>query len=729
MEENKKLRTKIGKLLSSNRKPGEGFAEVFAVEPKDFLEKQHGNMYFVVEVASGSKAAIDVGEAIINAVRDEYYDDLNRSVILSLESALRKANEELSDFASMGETDWVGKLNVVCAIISEEKLHLAKVGATEAYILRGSKMTQISEGASLDEEADHHPLKTFSTITSGKLYHGDKIILSTSELLTHISLTGIKKIVQENKPHDAMVKLREILKNEEGIGSIGTLIVEMVTEDEMALETEDIGDEIWIEEKEPNQGAKEIGSALLASLIAFFSNLPKVFKTKVAPKAKDIFQQAKEAVGGSKSGKNISEKDNQKTETEKETAQSPADRESSKNKSKKDETFISFVLNYFKNFKLDRFIADIKKVFGKMGKFIKEKSKNKNFKFLMAGLVVVLLVIILLFVNFQRTKNMNLAEAKYNEALELYEKGQNALIYDAKNEASGYLNESRALAEDILNTRYFKNEALELVAKIDKALKEANGIYEVSGNLVFELSGSAEQVVIKNKILYTLDSDNKKVYTYDIEKKKSEEVNLNTNFRPKQMAAFENLNTIVIYTEGPEILELSTRTNNVDKRSTSGGFKRADILATYLSNIYLLSRENNQIYRHTGGLTYGASVNYINDKTVDVTNAVSVAIPGTVMVLHENGQVTKLSRGKKIEFSLSLLPFKIEEPAKIINNPESNRIYILDKQNGIISFKLDGSYLKTYQLKDKKQIKDFQVDEDSNVIYALVDNQVLSFGL
>jgi len=213
--ETKRLTTRIGKLLSGTRKPDEGFATIFVYEPKDYLEKQHGKIYFVIEITSGSKSTSSVGEVIINSIKDEYYSDLNRSVILSFESALRKVNEELSDFASAGETDWIGKLNVACVILAEDKLHLSKVGTTEAYIVRGEKITHISEGLSVEEEKEkgNHPLKTFSTITSGSVQEEDKIIVSSSELFYHISLAGIKKIVSENTPSDSISKLKDLLKN------------------------------------------------------------------------------------------------------------------------------------------------------------------------------------------------------------------------------------------------------------------------------------------------------------------------------------------------------------------------------------------------------------------------------------------------------------------------------------------------------------------------------------
>lgn len=714
MEQNKKLRTKIGKLLSGSRKPDEGFAEVFDYEPKDFLEKQHGNIYFVVEVASGSKAAVDVGEAVINAIRDEFYDDLNRSVILSLESALRKANEELSDFASAGETDWIGKLNVVCAVISEEKLHLSKVGATEAYILRGSKITHISESVPTDEIEEKHPMKTFSSITSGKLEHHDKVLLSTSELFSHISLSGIKKILEENSPSDSMLKLKEVLKTEEGIGSIGTLIVEMVTEDEISEEQGEEMDEIWIEEPKPAQAAKDIASGAITGVTSFFQKIGDNIKNRVTPK-ENIDQAPEEP--------EIKEELEEKEPKEKEKLKVT--------KPQKQENFISFVGNYFKKFSFEDFIKDVKKVFSSLIKKAKEQTKSKYFKFLAGGVILLILSLGLFANSYYSTKNKNAAQAKLNEATQLYEDAKTALTYEARNEAKEYLEESKLLVTDILEGKYFKEEAQSLASKIDTSLKEAEGIFEVSPTQVTEISDlNPSQFVISDKNLFVLDKDSKKIQIINIENNEKETVELETNYTPLSIALQSRVNNVLVYTNGSEVFEIDTNSFEVNKAtSAQGNFKKGDFIGTYLSNMYIVSREANQIYRYTRLATaFSSSSNYVLDNSVDIKNATSLAIPGTVLVLGENGNITKMLSGKKQEFAFINTPRSLENPVKIINTPDSERIYVLDKSMGIMVFKLDGSYEKTLSPKDTNDIKDFEIDEASGIIYLLASNKIFQLG-
>lgn len=721
--ETQKIITRIGKLLSGTRKPDEGFATIYEYEPKDFLEKQHGNLYFVIEVASGSRGASEVGESIINSIKDEFYQDLNRSVILSFESALRKANDELSDITSAGETDWIGKLNVACAVLSEGKLHLSKVGTIEVYILRGNKITHISEGLSLEEEEkeNKHPLKTFSAITSGSLERGDKLILSSSELFYHISLAGLKKLVLENKPSGVIKKLKELLKDEEGVSSIGILVIEMITEEDLARERGHEPDEVWIEEPKTTKVAGDFITTFFGGILAFFKNTFKTIKEKIKPSSQKVRKPAT-----SEFGEEIPY-ESQASEFKKEEAM-----KTPKEKPKRQESFLSFVVNYFKKFSFEKFFKDVQGVFAKIKDGIKDKTQSIYIKLFIIVAILFVISLIIIVGNYNRDKNIKEIKQKLDQAISLESKAEGALVYEARAEAKEYLNDSKSLALEVLKTKYYNKEAQDLIAKISDLSKKVDGITEVSPDLVLDIDKDKEisNFTLIEKNLYFVNTKSNKLISYDIESKEQDQFEIS-----KSKVTFSLItplikkNIILLYNNSPEIAEFNVKSDKATTASAKGGFKKAQALATYESNFYILSREDNQVYRFSKMVTeYSRASNYITDKSVDIKDGVSLTIPGIVYVLKEDGQVVKLIKGKKQEFSFKEMPHDFRKPIKIQSNEGSDKLYVLDKELGVLEFSVNGKYIKNITSTEFKDLKDFYVDETSGIIYVLTGNKIFSFA-
>lgn len=746
--ETQKITTRIAKLLSGTRKPGEGFATVFIYEPKDFLEKQHGNLYFVLEIASGSESAMQVGEIIINAIKDEFYKDLSRNVILSFESALRNANEELSDITSAGETDWIGKLNVACAIISEGKLHLSKVGETEAYIIRGENIKHISEGLSVEEktEKQKHPLKTFSTITSGTLKPDDKLLLSSSELLYHISLTGIKKIVAENTPSNAIIKIKELLKNEDGVSSVGVLIIEIITQDKLSKETGIEPDEIWIEEPKPTK-EKILGlmAAILTATISFLKTIPPFIKTKALPKLAKLKSDIKNKIDEKRKkdnsnkeetdftdnkeiqvteNENIENIDEEKIDSEKENT--------TKNKSHpnirtKKENFITFVKNYFKNFSFDKFIKDIKESFLKIQKSTAKKAKSPFIKLFAVVFILFIISISVLIRNHYVNKNMQEIKSKLNKATELFNKAEGAFIYDARLEAKNYLDQSKILVEEVLKTKYYKSEASELISKISANLKKANGIVEINPNLVSELdNNSINEFVFLDKKIYFVDSE--KLISINIENKEKNEYELPEN-NYNGIAAFPRKNSIAIFTDTDKLVEFNIKTEKNLEISVKENLKQGASFENYHSYLYILSPQENQIFRYARlALDYSKPTNVITDKNANIKNAISLTVPGYFLLLTKEGKILKVTKGNTANLDILEMPLSFKNPLKIESLEGNSNIYVLDKELGIVILNTKGQYKKVLDSEKFEDIKDFAIDEESATIYILSGNKIFSFG-
>jgi hypothetical protein len=148
---------------------------------------------------------------------------------------------------------------------------------------------------------------------------------------------------------------------------------------------------------------------------------------------------------------------------------------------------------------------------------------------------------------------------------------------------------------------------------------------------------------------------------------------------------------------------------------------------TYLTYLYILDQNNNQIYRYprtTAGFT---------DKTdwlranADLSQVSDMAVNGNVFLTDANGNLSEYFQGKKQNFQIGAAtpPIKITE---VYARNGDKDIYVLDKTDGQIA-KVDsnGQVVSLYKNTTFKNAVDFVVDEQGGKIYITDGTQVSSF--
>ncbi len=209
----------------------------FHYTPADPEEARFGELFLTIEILNNPGGAEVVASEVFAKLRETYYSYLGNDDYSSFESALREVNGTLRDLAERSEQKWLGKINAVAAVRSEQNLHLAQTGAAEAYLLRAGKAVRISETlAESEATTEERTLSTFTSISSGELASQDQLILTTEHLLRVISQDELERIFLRDRGLSFMADLREKLVLEPGqTMGLGFL---MVTHDESAADTE-----------------------------------------------------------------------------------------------------------------------------------------------------------------------------------------------------------------------------------------------------------------------------------------------------------------------------------------------------------------------------------------------------------------------------------------------------------------------------------------------------------
>ena len=150
---------------------------------------------------------------------------------------------------------------------------------------------------------------------------------------------------------------------------------------------------------------------------------------------------------------------------------------------------------------------------------------------------------------------------------------------------------------------------------------------------------------------------------------------------------------------------------------------------TYLTYLYLVDQNENQIYRYPraeGG--FGEKTAWLKEENLNLSSTKNLTINENVFI-NNNAELIKLFRGKR-------QPFSIEETAtpivldKIHTEQGITNLYILDKTNSrIIKLDADGNIISQYYNEKIATANDFSVSEENNLIYISNENGVESFNM
>ncbi|MEI8230518.1 MAG: hypothetical protein WCG83_05305 [Candidatus Peregrinibacteria bacterium] len=304
--------------------------------------------------------------------------------------------------------------------------------------------------------------------------------------------------------------------------------------------------------------------------------------------------------------------------------------------------------------------------------------------------------------------------------------GVNAALIQAEEEAKQVMNNESGL---------FRTESLDLLDRIRTKREEINHIVRLSPRLV--VNAAAKNPAITLQGLAPLGNSEFTLY----DKQNSYRALLNNLEDPvrvtdKETIAdatdFPRFQSVVFQTAENSVIEVGKSQTVVMKTEDPAGWISGKDLQTYLRYLYLLSPQNNQIYKYERlSNRYGAPTEYnVNGK---LEGALSMAIDSSIFVLKQGGEVVRLFRGESQPFAIRHAPEKnmLETATKVFKVPNGN-LYFLDPANSRIIVTTDGgqtgesAYKMQYVLEGDQvgKLKDLSVDPDESRLYVLDDKRL-----
>ncbi len=154
-------------------------------------------------------------------------------------------------------------------------------------------------------------------------------------------------------------------------------------------------------------------------------------------------------------------------------------------------------------------------------------------------------------------------------------------------------------------------------------------------------------------------------------------------------APMEKMKEVMMLTDKGNILSLSKTTVDYAKTEDPLSWKKSVDIGVFDKNLYLLSPENNDIYKYSykaGRFSIPSSYNV----DADLKGAISMAIDGNVYVLKSGGNLIKLFRGKQTSYELKNAPAEFSTVNQVFTLRDIDLLLFLDSQNKrVFVFKKD----------------------------------------
>lgn len=356
------------------------------------------------------------------------------------------------------------------------------------------------------------------------------------------------------------------------------------------------------------------------------------------------------------------------------------------------------------------------------------------------GVVVVLVV---LFIGVTLLFSNNLDKEKYAEyntaisnATEELKRAEKLALIDDSESANAILDKVEGRVVQILNEGYFRTESVQILDKVKELKDQVNNIQRITNpKILADLSTKRTDV---NLLGLTELSNKLFAFEYNalyetILDQVEEPLTINSTEKVKAGAAMAEKDLIVFLTETDKVIEYNAGSFNLAETDDSM-WKKGKALAIYGKYLYLLSPEENQIWKYERRKAgYSKASEYNLD--ADLSKSLDIAIDGSVFILNEGGEIIKLYRGNKQNFTISNIDaVTLQDIDQIFTLPDQNNLYLLNSQkNSVLIVKKlsngQGEYQRQVILEGVGQVVDIYVEQNEQKLFAVDKGKIYEIGL
>ncbi|MCK5475539.1 MAG: hypothetical protein KAI71_03085 [Candidatus Pacebacteria bacterium] len=786
LDSSKKIKVTLREVVVSSEE-GKSFCDTFIYIPENIDEQALGNLYIIGEIVNFSESSSYLINTLASKIKTEFYSNPKRSTMESLESGLHKVNTALSDLAEQDNTDWMGNLNMTCSAYKNGELYISQAGKIRTVLIRDNKISDIGENIASQNGSDS--LKTFANIASGELEVGDLVLFATPELFNIFSEEKLKELESSHSLDDFVQIISDVANQNNDLNTMGVLAMKIEENDQQTIPHTHIeiepkkNDFFEKQNKAVPFSKKESDETMINKKETFNDKEAKTTdKNNIVTNAEEKLSLEDIINGYENSDEKNINTDNENKLDDINRPQAEIENNTTEEKEDSDD-FLSSLDEDTKNRSLGQTLNKLSKLFIKIFLLIispiilllkksiemlknvknRETSDEELYQKISSvskrKRVIVIAFILVAFILsgglvFKRYKDIedNKFTAYSNIFLQAQEKVDRAEIdsISDKSQARKTLLEARKIIDRRNTTLNGKSRYTDLNNNFIALLSNIRDQLDVI-DLINRIN-DPKQVIDFNNVDHINDPEkifqyNDKYFIFDLKNKLISDLNLsknsigalkvysdeNTSFTTTS-ELINKIGEIVFITEDNsfEIYDISTESfSNASEKLSDSNTEIKDI-SSYSNFIYTLNPLSNQIYKFKKTQTgFNDGNAWLDDKNINIENAISLTIDGSIYVLKSDSTIDKYRTGNKQKFSVEIPSTPISDTSTIYTKPEMNYLYITDKQNKrIVLFdKSNGKLIRQFVSDKFSNLQNIIVDQKEETIYALSGNNIFEIEI
>jgi serine/threonine protein phosphatase PrpC len=211
-----------------------------------------GQLFAVADGMGGHAAGEIASQLALDTLIQQYYssDDTPLPPAIRLERAVLEANLDIYEQAVTVDTQAGMGTTIVTAVIHEDRLTVANVGDSRAYLVRNGEIVQITDdhswvaeqvklGTMTDQQAQNHAYRNVVTRCLGhkpgiqvdifehRLRVGDTILLCSDGLSNQVSVQELGRTLLDYAPAQAAEKLVDLANQAGGPDNITAVVIQV----------------------------------------------------------------------------------------------------------------------------------------------------------------------------------------------------------------------------------------------------------------------------------------------------------------------------------------------------------------------------------------------------------------------------------------------------------------------------------------------------------------------
>lgn len=730
-------------------------------EPGTAEERAKGYFFALVEINNGSLEQIERLQQMIDDLESGYYESDDQQDKNAFEVALEFINRRGHHILQYKNS----LINFLVGVLRDHELFLSYHGSPQAWLFyqENNELKNMDILAEQGKELNNEQL--FSSLLQGNLNDGDYFYLATPHVSDYFITDRVKKIIAGRNTRQSASHIQKVLKELNADVSFGGMLFhhpdkkELSASGQKPINKEDAGSVASLNKLiGQERSTEEILASPMSGMLKkkwhiFRANWQEKQKKK---KLERLQTKRKKEIDSKKHGAietNFRPRDDKPHESLLNIFLVTMGR-----------ILVNSLLAFFHFLKKtaiftgrgsialillisnkDNKRQEVVKQLKRYGLAKQEKWLNLPLlnKIILSITIILGIIFIGSILTFKIKENLQANKQAYlNQVQAVLDKKTAAdagILYGDEAKSLTLLQEAKESINNLPNGgKAEKEKKTELANEVEAVLMKLRKLENVKPEIVADLAvknpqAQSEQIMAIDNILLAYGQNDKYLYKIDPITKQMD-AKEHSNVFHLQTASTPKEQDTTIFVAGPDkIAAYNKDTSTISAKDIA--FPRANVqLATlfvYNRRLYTLDPNNNQIYKHNPTQTgYDKGADWLKDANIDVKDGISLAIDGDVFVLKKNGEILKLVNGVKVDFNISGIDPKIENPNVLWTYNNVKNIYILESANKrVVALNKTGKLIKQYTAAEWQNPTGMVVDEAKKIVYILDSNKIYKFGL